>query len=89
MQVWGFYGVLSINRISLDRHLITTLVKRWRLKTHTFHLSVRELTITLEDEAWLWGLLVDGAAICERTWPFGLEKWTPHVINLLGVEILA
>lgn len=53
--------------------LITTLMEKWRHETHNFLLSVEELTVTLEDKAWLWGLPVDGAASCECTWPLRLD----------------
>ena len=42
-----FYGVYRIGHITLDWGLITNLVERWYLETHTFHLPVGEMTITL------------------------------------------
>ncbi|RVX00515.1 Serine/threonine-protein phosphatase 7 long form-like [Vitis vinifera] len=45
----GFYGVYRIGHITLDWGLITSLVERWRPETHTFHLPVGEMTITLQD----------------------------------------
>ncbi|MBA0669992.1 hypothetical protein Goklo_023833 [Gossypium klotzschianum] len=44
----------------LDSKLISTLIKRWRPETHTFHLSCEECTITLEDVNLQLKLLVDG-----------------------------
>ncbi|KAK9269286.1 hypothetical protein L1049_001056 [Liquidambar formosana] len=43
----------------LDPVLITALVERWRQETHTFHLPIGEVTITLQDVAVLWGLPID------------------------------
>ena len=42
-----FYSVNRIGHITLDWGLITSLVERWYLETHTFHLPVGEMTITL------------------------------------------
>jgi hypothetical protein len=42
---------------------LAALVDRWRPETHTFHLPAREMTITLEDVAMLFGLRIDGRAV--------------------------
>ncbi|KAH1129257.1 hypothetical protein J1N35_000635 [Gossypium stocksii] len=47
----------------LRADLITTIVERWHLETHTFHLPCGECTITLEDVALQLGLLVDSDAV--------------------------
>ena len=46
-----------------DRTIITTLVERWRPKTHTFHLPLGEGTITLLDVALLTRLPIEGCAV--------------------------
>ena len=47
----------------IDWPFITCLVERWWPKTHTFHLPVREMTITLQDVAIILGLRIDGPAV--------------------------
>ena len=47
----------------IDSPLISCLVERWRLKTHTFHVLVGETTITLQDVAIILGLCIDGPAV--------------------------
>ncbi|XP_057968232.1 serine/threonine-protein phosphatase 7 long form homolog [Malania oleifera] len=63
----GFYGIYWIAHIQLDWHLVTSLVKRWRPETHTFHLPHGEATVTLQDVAVLFRLPIDGRAVTGRT----------------------
>ncbi|XP_017644631.1 serine/threonine-protein phosphatase 7 long form homolog [Gossypium arboreum] len=60
-------GFLHVSRMfkgcKLDLALISTLVERWRPKTHTLHLSCDECTITLNDVVLQIGLLMDGPVI--------------------------
>jgi Plant mobile domain len=39
----------SIGTIQIDRDLISAIIERWRRETHTFHIPVGEMTVTLED----------------------------------------
>ncbi|KAK9133481.1 hypothetical protein Scep_013009 [Stephania cephalantha] len=66
LQEAGFYGTTRISFISIDWHLITALVERWRPKTHTFHFLVGEMTITLQDVQIILGLHVNGLPITGR-----------------------
>ncbi|XP_070013832.1 serine/threonine-protein phosphatase 7 long form homolog [Nicotiana sylvestris] len=63
LQATGFYTIFELGRMQLDWSLITTLVERWRPKTHTFHLPTGEATITPEDVQVLYGLRVDRQAV--------------------------
>ncbi|KAH1121817.1 hypothetical protein J1N35_004977 [Gossypium stocksii] len=47
----------------LKYNLILALVERWRLKTHTFHLSCGECTIILEDVALQLRLPIDDSLV--------------------------
>ena len=47
----------------IDWPLITCLVERWWPETHTFHVPVEEMTITLQDVAIILGLHIDGPAV--------------------------
>ncbi|KAK1365401.1 serine/threonine-protein phosphatase 7 long form-like [Heracleum sosnowskyi] len=62
-----FDGVSRISSINIDWNLITALIERWRLETHTFHLPVGESNITLQDVSLLLVLRVDGAAVTSIT----------------------
>lgn len=64
----GFGYLRFIPAISLDNPLISALVERWRKETNTFHLTVGEMTVTLEDVAYLLGLAIDGEPVIGVTY---------------------
>ena len=49
-----------MNDINIDPGLLAGLLERWRPETHTFHLPVGEMTVTLEDVSCLWALPTRG-----------------------------
>ena len=59
----GFYGIYRLGHIMIDWPLFTCLVERWRPETHTFHVPVGEMTITLQDVAIILGLHIDEPAV--------------------------
>uniref|UniRef100_A0A453GMZ7 Aminotransferase-like plant mobile domain-containing protein n=2 Tax=Aegilops tauschii subsp. strangulata TaxID=200361 RepID=A0A453GMZ7_AEGTS len=46
----------------LNSTVITALTDRWRPETHSFHLALGEMTVTLEDIAMISGLPIEGRA---------------------------
>ncbi|XP_031266373.1 serine/threonine-protein phosphatase 7 long form homolog isoform X2 [Pistacia vera] len=78
----GFYGVYRIGFIQLDWPLVTALVERWRQETHTFHFTVGESTVTLQDVAVLLGLRIHGYPV---TGSADLQ-WDDLCEELLGVR---
>jgi Plant mobile domain len=81
IQDSGLYGIVQIGTIKVDVSLISALVERWRQETHTFHLPVGEMTVTLEDVAILLGVPVNGEPITYNT----DESWEQWVNDCLGV----
>ncbi|MFQ6655716.1 hypothetical protein Gotur_026145 [Gossypium turneri] len=80
----GFWHVANIGRgCKLDPKLICELIERWRLKTHTFHLSCGECTITLEDVQLQLRLPVDGSvftgSVQSADWGAELENDSTEV----------
>ncbi|CAI0558750.1 unnamed protein product [Linum tenue] len=67
--------------VDIDASLITALVERWRLKTSTFHMSLGEVTITLEDVDTLSGLPIDGEAVIIDVPD---QEWSATCMRLLG-----
>ncbi|XP_068503789.1 protein MAIN-LIKE 1-like [Phaseolus vulgaris] len=59
----GFGHLLKFKHIDFNHVLITTLVERWRIETHTFHFPLGETTITLEDVELILGLPIDGQVV--------------------------
>ena len=59
----GLEGLLRVPNIDLDHALITTLVERWRLETHSFHLPYGEMTITLQDMEVILGVSINGLLV--------------------------
>jgi Plant mobile domain len=80
LQRFRLDHLAKLGIIKIDRDLITAMVERWRRETHTFHLSVGEMTITLEDVSCLWGLPINGYSITS----FADDNWEEDVLHVFG-----
>ncbi|CAH9144413.1 unnamed protein product [Cuscuta epithymum] len=79
----GFYGLHRlVATVPLDRALLTALLERWRQETHTFHLPVCEVAVTLGDVVVLTGLQVDGGAVTGTA----CRQWVDECERLLRVR---
>ncbi|QHN97709.1 Serine/threonine-protein phosphatase 7 long form like [Arachis hypogaea] len=63
----GFYYVFQIGVIKGQSAMINALIERWRPETHTFHFSVGECAVTLEDVALILGLPTNGLPVTGPT----------------------
>ena len=77
----GFYGVYYLGHIMIDLPLITCLVERWQLETHTFHVLVGEMSITLQDVAIILGLRIDGSAVT-RTCVLDVTEFCEELLDV-------
>ncbi|XP_028557082.1 serine/threonine-protein phosphatase 7 long form homolog [Dendrobium catenatum] len=85
----GFHNLRHLQFIRLDHNLIQALVERWCPLTNTFHLTIGEMTITLQDVQILLGLRIDGPAVVGpnvvgqgRIWP----TWPNCCDEILGTH---
>ena len=75
----GLEGLYRTPCREIDHNLITAFIKRWRPKTHTFHLPHGETTISLQDVEVLLGIPINGEAIVGTT----DKTWSTECENLL------
>ena len=47
----------------IDGPLLTAFIDRWRPETHSFHLPCGEMSVLMEDVAYILGLRLDGPAV--------------------------
>ena len=73
---------MKMGSLKINAALISALLERWRLETHTFHMRSRECTITLQDVFVLLGLCMDGSPLIGPT----NLKWADLCGELLGVR---
>ena len=84
IKALGLEGLLRIPGREIDHGLITALVKRWRLETHTFHMPYGEITIALQYVEVLLGLPIDGDAIIGST----QKIWANVCQEFLGFQLV-
>lgn len=69
-------------RFYYDRSLITCLVDRWRLETHTFHFPWGAMAPTLQDVSFLLGLPLAGEAVSPLEPP---PSWYADMVERFSV----
>ena len=66
----------------MDGPLITAFVDRWRLEAHCFHLPSREMSVLMQDVAYILDLRLDGPAVIGTidtyNWKDMVERFTSH-----------
>ncbi|QHN81523.1 uncharacterized protein DS421_20g687640 [Arachis hypogaea] len=67
LRLTGFYHVSQIGVVQCQKALVNVLIERWHPDTHTFHLSIGECAVTLEDVALILGLPTDGLLVTGMT----------------------
>ncbi|RYR69653.1 hypothetical protein Ahy_A03g016208 [Arachis hypogaea] len=67
LALTGFQHVLRVGKMRGHSTLLSALVERWRPETHTFHLLVGEVMVTLEDVSYILGLPINGEAVTGRS----------------------
>ena len=89
-QEW-FWGPLRASRLhdlvytgydNVPHALPMTLCERWHTETSSFHLSVREMTITLDDVARLLHLPIEGIMLSHPkkvSWADGVDLMVRHL----------
>jgi hypothetical protein len=81
----GLYQLATMKQPRrIDQALMCGLVERWRPETHSFHLPVGEMTVTLQDVSALWGLRIDGDPVGGVSDHQTLQTLIPE---LLGVHV--
>ncbi|KAL8470384.1 hypothetical protein ACS0TY_033021 [Phlomoides rotata] len=78
------HHVARCGAMVMDCHLITVLVERWRPETHTFHFSIGEVTVTLQDVAIIWGLHIDGDPLSIDKHHYTADEWSWYYFEFLG-----
>ncbi|KAD5961745.1 hypothetical protein E3N88_13218 [Mikania micrantha] len=84
IDIAGFGGVIDSGYRNLDHGLLEALIERWRPETHTFHLPIGEVTVTLEDINVLWGLPIEGEVVSGCEQPSSLADRIVRCHTLLG-----
>ncbi|KAJ4803316.1 Serine/threonine protein phosphatase 7 long form isogeny [Rhynchospora pubera] len=63
----GLSHITKVKHVNVDMPLLKAMVEFWRPETHTFHFSVGEMTVTLQDVAFLYGLRSTGIPVRSNT----------------------
>ena len=80
VRLEGLFRALSRE---IDHCLISAVVERWRLETHTFHLPHGEMSIILQDVEVIYGLPIEGEVLVGPTAVVDGD-WSQLCMKLLG-----
>ena len=80
LKRFGLDRVAQLSKVRIDRDLISAAIERWRRETHSFHMPVGEISITLEDVSGLWGLPINGEPVTGLT----DDNWHEDVVQCFG-----
>ena len=59
----GLARAINAGLLDMDGPLLTAFIDRWRPETHSFHLPCGEMSVLMEDVAYILGLRLDGPAV--------------------------
>ena len=76
-------GLFKAPSREIDHCLISALVERWQLETHTFHLPHGEMSITLQDVEVIYELPIEGEVLVGPTAMVD-GNWSQLCMELLG-----
>jgi Plant mobile domain len=79
----GLYQLALITHTKNVPRLMTTLIERWRPETHTFHLPVGDVTVTMQDVSCMWGLPISGPPVVGRS-DGGIER---IIRDAFGIDV--
>uniref|UniRef100_A0ACD5Y0F9 Uncharacterized protein n=1 Tax=Avena sativa TaxID=4498 RepID=A0ACD5Y0F9_AVESA len=76
-----FIHMVNRGTLHMNPTAITTLVDRWRLETHSFHLRTGKMTVTLQDMSMILALPIQGDPLCINT---SSDNWRDRMCSLIG-----
>ena len=79
----GLFPLTTCSYQTIYNGLLSTFAGRWHTETNTFHLSVGEMMVTLDDVTYLLDILITGAFYnCEH---MDKEAAISVLVEILGV----
>ncbi|XP_015941731.1 protein MAIN-LIKE 2-like [Arachis duranensis] len=80
----GFYHVSYIGVVQCQSAMINALIERWRPEIHTFHFSIGECAVSLENVAMILGLPTNGVPVTGPTMS-SFEAMEAECLHQFGV----
>ncbi|XP_044947682.1 uncharacterized protein LOC123397037 [Hordeum vulgare subsp. vulgare] len=79
----SFIQLVSQSTPTLNVAAVTALIDRWRPETHSFHLRIGEMAVTLQDVSMITALPIEGKPLCMST---DFEGWRQQMEALIGMS---